>query len=60
MLNCNMFRRSIKTTPPKIDRKAKAKNSPNWGFNFWPFFPMLLVLWGWQAAVNQFSVRTTP
>ena len=50
----------MKTSPPKIDLKAKDKNAPNWGFNFWPFFLMLLVLWGWQAAVNQFSVRTIP
>jgi cell division protease FtsH len=48
----------MKKTPPKIDLKAPDKNKPNWGFNFWPFFIMLLVLWGWQAAVNQFSVRT--
>jgi cell division protease FtsH len=50
----------MKTTPPKIDLKAKGENNANWGFNFWPFFLMLLVLWGWQAAVNQFSVRTIP
>jgi len=50
----------MRTPPPKIDLKAPDKNKPNWGFNFWPLFVMLLVLWGWQAAVNQFSVRTIP
>ncbi|MGO8928492.1 MAG: ATP-dependent zinc metalloprotease FtsH [Limisphaerales bacterium] len=50
----------MKETPPKIDLKVPDKNKPNWGFNFWPFFVMLLVLWVWQAAVNQFSVRTIP
>ena len=50
----------MRTTPPKIDLKGADKNKPNWGFNFWPLFIMLLVLWGWQAAVNQFTVRTIP
>jgi cell division protease FtsH len=50
----------MKTPAPKIDLKAPGKNKPNWGFNFWPFFVVLLVLWAWQAVVNQFSVRTIP
>jgi cell division protease FtsH len=50
----------MKKTPPKIDLKAPDKSKPNWGFNFWPFFVMLLVLWVWQAAVNQFTVRIIP
>jgi cell division protease FtsH len=50
----------MKSPSPKIDLKGPDKNKPNWGINFWPFFVMLLVLWGWQAAVNQFSVRTIP
>ena len=50
----------MKTPPPKIDLKGRDKDKPNWGLNFWPFFIMLLVLWGWQAAVTQFSVRTIP
>jgi hypothetical protein len=50
----------MKKLPRKIDLKVPDKNKPNWGFNFWPFFVMLLVLWGWQAAVNQFTVRTVP
>src|SRR5579862_301841 len=50
----------MKTPSPKIDLKSPDKNKPNWRINFWPFFVMLLVLWGWQAAVNQFSVRTIP
>jgi cell division protease FtsH len=50
----------MKKPPPKIDLKVADRNRPNWGFNFWPFFIMLLVLWGWQVAVNQFSVRTIP
>ena len=50
----------MKTPAPKIDLKTPAKNKPNWGFNFWPFLIMLLVLWGWQAVVSQFSVRTIP
>jgi cell division protease FtsH len=50
----------MKKLPPKIDLKVPDKNKLNWGFNFWPFFVMLLVLWGWQAAVNQFTVRTVP
>jgi cell division protease FtsH len=50
----------MKTPSPKIDLKGPDKNKPNWGINFWPFFVMLLVLWGWQAAVNQFSIRTIP
>jgi cell division protease FtsH len=50
----------MKKTPPKIDLKAPDKSKPNWGFNFWPFFVMLLVLWVWQAAVSQFTVRIIP
>ena len=50
----------MKKTPPTIDLNAPDKSNPNWGFNFWPFLLMLLVLWGWQAAVNQFSVRAIP
>ena len=50
----------MKRTPPKIDLKAPDKSKPNWGFNFWPFFVMLLVLWVWQAAVSQFTVRIIP
>jgi cell division protease FtsH len=50
----------MKTPPPKIDLKVPDKNKPNWIFNFWPFFVMLLVLWAWQVAVNQFTVRTIP
>jgi cell division protease FtsH len=48
----------MKTPPPKIDLKGPGQNKPTWGFNFWPFFLMLLVLWGWQAAVSHFSVHT--
>jgi cell division protease FtsH len=50
----------MKTPAPKIDLKTADKNKPQWGFNFWPFFIMLLTLWGWQAVVSQFSVRTIP
>jgi len=50
----------MKETPPKIDLKVPAKNQPRWGFNLWPIFVMLLVLWVWQAAFNQFTVRTIP
>jgi cell division protease FtsH len=50
----------MKKTPPKIDLKAPDKSKPNWGFDFWPFFVMLLVLWVWQAAVSQFTVRIIP
>jgi cell division protease FtsH len=50
----------MKIPSPKIDLKAPDKNKRNWGFNFWPLFVMLLVLWGWQAAVNQFAVRVIP
>lgn len=51
---------SMRKTPPKIDLKVSDDKKPNWGFNFWPFFAMLLVLWVWQAAVNQFTVRAIP
>ena len=50
----------MKTPAPKIDLKTADKNKPQWRFNFWPFFIMLLTLWGWQAVVSQFSVRTIP
>jgi len=50
----------MKTNPPKIGLKVPEKNQPKWGFNFWPFLVMLLVLWGWQVAVEQFTVRTIP
>jgi cell division protease FtsH len=50
----------MKKTPPKIDLKVPDKNKPSPGFNVWPFFAMLLALWVWQVAVNQFTVRTIP
>ena len=50
----------MKDTPPKIDLKVPDKSRPNWGFNFWPFFIMLMLLWVWQAIFMQFSVRTIP
>src|ERR1051325_2742781 len=58
--NCSLAHPSMKTPAPKIDLKTADKNKPQWGFNFWPFFIMLLTLWGWQAVVSQFSVRTIP
>ncbi len=50
----------MKKTPPKIDLKVPDKDKPPAGFNVWPFFAMLLALWVWQAAFNQFTVRTIP
>ena len=50
----------MKKAPPKIDLKVPDKDKPAPGFNVWPFFAMLLALWVWQAAFNQFTVRTIP
>lgn len=50
----------MKKPTPKIDLKGPDKTKPNWGINFWPFFVMLMVLWAWQIAVTQFTVRTIP
>jgi len=50
----------MKNSDSKIDLKIPDKNKPNWRVNLWPYFIMLLVLWGWQAVVNQFEVRTIP
>ena len=50
----------MKNSDSKIDLKIPDKNKPNWRVNLWPYFIMLLVLWGWQAVVNQFAVRTIP
>jgi len=49
----------MKNPAPKINLKGD-KNKPQVGFNFWPFVVMLLILWGWQAVVTQYSVRTIP
>jgi len=50
----------MKKTPPKIDLKVPDKNKLSPGFSFWPILAMLVALWVWQAAFNQFTVRTIP
>jgi len=52
--------KDMKTRFPKINLKGSDKKKPTWDFNFWPFFLMFLMLWVWQAAVSQLSVRTIP
>jgi cell division protease FtsH len=59
-VSLNKEGKEMKNSDSKIDLKIPDKNKPNWRVNLWPYFIMLLVLWGWQAVVNQFAVRTIP
>ena len=49
----------MKKIAPKIDLERGDKKT-DWRSNFWPFIVMLVMLWIWQAAVNQLTVRTIP
>ncbi|MGD0262023.1 MAG: ATP-dependent zinc metalloprotease FtsH [Verrucomicrobiota bacterium] len=49
----------MKKSAPKIDLERGDKK-PDWRSNIWPFFIMLVMLWVWQAAVSQLTVRTIP
>jgi cell division protease FtsH len=50
---------NMKKSAPKIDLERGDKK-PDWRSNIWPFFIMLVMLWVWQAAVSQLTVRTIP
>ena len=50
---------NMKKPAPKIDLERGDKK-PDWRSNIWPFFIMLVMLWVWQAAVSQLTVRTIP
>lgn len=50
----------MNTPPPKINLPGADKKKPRWDFNLWPLFLMFLILWAWQAAVSQFTVRSIP
>ena len=50
---------NMKKPAPKIDLERGDKK-PDWQSNIWPFFIMLVMLWVWQAAVSQLTVRTIP
>ncbi len=50
---------NMKKPAPKIDLE-RGDMKPDWRSNIWPFFIMLAMLWVWQAAVSQLTVRTIP
>src|SRR3974390_1165774 len=52
-------RKNMKKIAPKIDLERGDKK-PDWRSNLWAFFVMLVMLWSWQAAVNQLTVRKIP
>ena len=53
------MKENMKKPAPKIDLERGDKK-PDWRSNIWPFFIMLVMLWVWQAAVSQLTVRTIP